>query len=70
MKLSDAAPPKPTRRKSDGALGLQIALQDEATGNWHLVFFSFDDLGDLVRQIQLSAQYDETNPKDFWNEVP
>lgn len=70
MKLSEDMPPKPTRRKRDGALGLQFAFQDESTGDWHWLFFTFDDLGSLVRHIQLSAQYDEQDPRAFWNEVP
>lgn len=69
MKIADQ-PPKPTKRKSDGALGLQFALQDESTGNWHLLFFSFEDLGKLVTHIQLSAEHDTEDPRAFWNEVP
>lgn len=69
MKLSDM-PPKPTKRRSDGVLGLQFAFQDEATSDYYWLFFTFEDLGKLVTSIQLSAEHDEDDPRAFWNEVP
>jgi hypothetical protein len=69
MRVVDVAP-KPTKRRSDGALGLQFAFQNEHTGDFTWLFFTFEDLGKLVMHIQLSAQWDEEDPKAFWNEVP